>query len=469
MDITDYLQALKRHALLILLLGFLGALLAYGVAAKIPPTYSATGKVFVSARSGSTTSELVQGSTFAQNLMQSYTELAKMPSVLEPVIDELGLEATPNSLARSISSDTPLNTVIIRISAQSSTPRGAADLANAVSRQLALTAQGTAPLQDDGKPAILLRQVAAAAPPLNPIAPNIRLMTLTGLGIGLLVGAVFALVRNALDPRIRRVQDIERAVGIRRSTEIGVYVGVNSEGGVGWASVEPYRRMAADLQFGKTNTQIRSVAVTSSFSNEGAAAAAVNLALALAETNPRVLLVDSDFRESAVTRLCGLGEGRGLESVLQEDAPLDDAVVKWRTISVLPAGHVVSDAGQLLASLNFSQYLLEMTKSYDVVVLCTAPLLTVSDAYPVVHQTSAVVLSTLCGKSKAGDVGQSVSTLESLSKPLRGIVLSPISKHKNLRGRRSAQAADRALASENAMARTPGDRHDSGVQYPLSR
>src|SRR3712207_6063204 len=102
MDPSDYLQALRKRWALILVLSVLGASAGIAMAATTTPVYRATTKVFVSLEGGQTVQELVQGSTYTQNLVQSYVALATMPVVLDPVIEDLGLDTNARTLARSI-------------------------------------------------------------------------------------------------------------------------------------------------------------------------------------------------------------------------------------------------------------------------------------------------------------------------------------------------------------------------------
>jgi capsular polysaccharide biosynthesis protein len=210
MDPHDYWTALRRRWITILLLGLVGGGAAYGYAMTLSPSYRATSSVFVASTQGETTTELVQGSTFSQNLVQSYAQLATTPAVLEPVITRLGLDTTPTALARAVTVDTPLNTVIIDVSVSDSSPEEAARLSDAVSDSLADVAGDLAPATGSGDPSISLTTVAEAQVPRFPVSPNTRLIAITGLLAGLALGVLYALGRQLLDTRIRTERDVER-------------------------------------------------------------------------------------------------------------------------------------------------------------------------------------------------------------------------------------------------------------------
>ena len=96
------------------------------------PTYRAKAHVFVSTQGGDTIGELTQGSTFTQQRVKSYVDLASSPRLLKPVIDSLALPSTPEALAEQVRASSPLDTVLINIAVSHSNPDQARDIANAI-------------------------------------------------------------------------------------------------------------------------------------------------------------------------------------------------------------------------------------------------------------------------------------------------------------------------------------------------
>ncbi|WP_290513762.1 Wzz/FepE/Etk N-terminal domain-containing protein, partial [Aeromicrobium sp.] len=176
MDLIEYVNVLRRRWVSILALAILGAAVGYGWSSTITPTYQASSQVFVSVNSGDTVNDLVQGSTFTQNLVQSYAQLVATPAVLAPVIDDLSLETTPKKLAKSVQANTPLNTVIVEISVTDSTPSRAAEIANAIADQLPKTVTGLSPSRGgtitSGEAVVSIKTIADASVPDFAISPN---------------------------------------------------------------------------------------------------------------------------------------------------------------------------------------------------------------------------------------------------------------------------------------------------------
>jgi capsular polysaccharide biosynthesis protein len=145
LDPQHYWRALVKSWPVILVLALLGGAAGYGYAQTRPDSFRATSSVFVSAAEGSDPNELLQGSSYTQNLVQSYTRLATSTIVLEPVISDLGLDVTPVQLARQITAENPLNTVIIDVAVVDGDRQRAADIANAVTRSLSAEARSLSP------------------------------------------------------------------------------------------------------------------------------------------------------------------------------------------------------------------------------------------------------------------------------------------------------------------------------------
>ena len=160
MDIAEYITTLRRRWRVVLAVVLVGLLAGAAVATLTPRTYSASSRSFVTLGGDSGSSTIVQESQFTLQRVKSYTELVSSPEVLRPVIDDLGLNMSVNDLRGRVSAKSPLNTVLIDVTATDGNARRAARISDAVSRQLASTIEslekprsGTSPVElSPGKP-----------------------------------------------------------------------------------------------------------------------------------------------------------------------------------------------------------------------------------------------------------------------------------------------------------------------------
>jgi polysaccharide biosynthesis transport protein len=189
------LHVLRRRWVSILAVAGLGLLASLVYVQSAQVTYEARASVFFSLVSGNSASDLVQGSTYAQNQVESFAELARTPEVLEPVIEGLRLDVRPADLTDRIEVTVPTSTVIVDVTATDTSAQGSAAIANAVVASLSDVVERIAPKDDAGRSTVLATTVAAAEVPAEPASPNVPLGLAAGLLLGLAVGAGVAWLR----------------------------------------------------------------------------------------------------------------------------------------------------------------------------------------------------------------------------------------------------------------------------------
>lgn len=430
MEPLDYLVVLRKQwATIAALTALLGAT-GFAASVVLPPKYEASSSVFVSTPRGTSAAELVQGATYTQNLVQSYAQLATMPTVLEPVIDDLKLSVSAGSLASRITAVAPLDTVIIEITAEAASGGEAAQIANAVAASLAARVAELSPKGADGESAVTLAPTSTASAPLTPSFPNPLLLTVLGVLGGLALGVLYALGRHVLDTRING------ETGLRRITDLPVLArvarhrrganGITMRADPHSLAAEEYRRLRTNLEFSSVDRRVRSVLVTSSLPGEGKSTTSLNFAMALAERSGKVLLIDADLRNPTVADFCQLDGSVGLTSVLVGSATLREAIQEWGDtgLQVLPAGVVPPNPNQLLASGAMAALLDNLTKVYDYVVIDTPPLIPVTDALTLARLADGVVLVVRDRATRRQEAARSLESLQLVGAPLLGIALT---------------------------------------------
>lgn len=198
-----------------LLFAVLGLALSVLYVRLVPARYTAQTDVYVTTTGTRNVSELTSGSNYAEAQAENFALIATRQRVLEPVVQGLRLTTTPDELGRSISATVPASTSVILIQVEDTSPRRAADIANAVSESLTATATDLLPARS-GEPAIRLQVVQPAVVPQVPSSPNIVASTTLGLGCGLLAGLALA---TLLDSRRRRKRAYSAAVAAARHDE----------------------------------------------------------------------------------------------------------------------------------------------------------------------------------------------------------------------------------------------------------
>jgi capsular exopolysaccharide synthesis family protein len=433
MTLQDYFQSLKSHWIVIVVLMVIGAGSAYGYSQFIDPEYRAEAQVMVIPTRGESTTELVQGSNYVQSLVQTYTLLVSSPTVLDPVIDELGIDETPNRLARRVDVNVPLNTVVIEIGVTDADGESAADAANAIADELANAVADVSPVSADGAPAVRIETISPARTPTVPISPNTRLNVAVGAAAGIALGVLFAVLRRRFATRITTARTLAEATDVALLGEIpeasdthtiARIIRSQPDGRV----AEAMRQVAASLKFVDVDKNRRVILVTSCSAQEGKSSVSLGLALTLAEGGRSVLFIEADLRRPSTATYTQLEGSVGLTTVLIGDVELAEAVQQWGRpgLDILTAGAQPPNPGQLLSSGGLHRIVDEARDAYDYVIIDTAPVLSVSDALWLSTMADGTLFVVRSNRTKAADLARALGSLESTRTPVLGIVLNGI-------------------------------------------
>lgn len=438
MTLRDYLLSLRKNWLVIVALTVLGALAGYGYSAMQPELYRAQSSVMVIPARGDNTSELVQGSNYVQNLVQTYAFVATSPTVLAPVIDDLGLETSPQTLAGTVTVESPLNTVVLDISVVSRDPELAKDVADAIAVELSSAVRQLSPQNAEDQPAVRMEVIAPARVPGFPISPNVRMLTIVGALGGLAVGFAYALLRRLLATRLIGPSDIE---ALTETAVLGDVAQVASGKSLPTAirsdplgsSAEAVRGIVANLRFANVDGNAKVILFTSGQSGEGKSSVSVSVAQIIAEQGAKVLLVDADLRRASVDAYTQLEGSVGLTTVLLGDVSLADAVQPWGndSLQILTSGALPPNPGQLLTSEHLREFVQSVRDQYDFVLFDSAPVLAVSDPLLIAPVVDGIVVVARSRITKRDMLTRTIAALETTRVPILGIILNGVKRAKN--------------------------------------
>jgi succinoglycan biosynthesis transport protein ExoP len=440
LELRDYLRALKRSWMLMIVLAVIGAAGGFAYTALQKPSYAATAQTYVSARTAGSLGDAAAGVTYVQQAVASYASVATMSYVLKPVITGLKLDMTPAQLATEITTTTSGTTAVLEITATDHSASRAIAIANAVAKQLSVAAMSLTPesVATGGATAatsasIKLTVVDPAVAPATATGPSRALVIGGGAAGGVVLAVLIGLLRELLDTRIRTAEDVERATElpllgmIRRDTNVArhplpVLDAARSP------QAESFRTLRTNLRYVELDDIAKSVVITSSIESEGKSTTAANLALAAADLGQRVLLVDADLRRPAVGSLFGIDESIGLSDVLIGQVSLDDAVqeVARSGLQVLPAGAVPPNPNEMLQSRAMTELLERLHAEYDLVVFDTPPLLPVSDAAVLGVQVGGVALVAASGQVQRAQLDAAIRSLERVNARVVGVIVTKV-------------------------------------------
>ncbi len=192
---------------------------------------------------------------------------------------------------------------------------------------------------------------------------------------------------------------------------------------------ENFRSLRTAVSIACDDAQVKILQISSPEPSDGKTTTTSNLAVALAQSGKRVLLIDADLRRPTAHRLLRLPADVGLTNVLQGDSdwmPLVRATV-IDNLSVLPAGPSPANPAELLSSARFARMLKDARDEYDLVLVDSPPLLAVSDPCVIARQTERVLLVVRLGKSSMSSMAQAREMVKTHGIKLLGVVANDLS------------------------------------------
>jgi len=433
MDFSNAMRLLRSGWWLLLLGALLGA--AGGVALTVvsTPSYQATTRLYVAVQTGQSqsASELNQGSSAAQAKVLGYVPVVTSAPVLEPVVRELGLDRTPKALASDVSVSTPKGSQLLDVSVQGHDAAQVTRIANTIGTSIGAVVEDLEQPLADGSSPVKVTTLQPATQPTGPIDPrpsfNLALGTL--LGLALAIAALF--IRSMLDTRIWTASDVAAvadlpvlgAIGFNPDHETqSLFMRHAPRGALG----EAIRDLRTNIAYLAGHAEMQTVMVTSAMQSEGKTTTSTNLAIAMADSDARVLLIDADLRRPRVAQVFDLEGAAGLSDVLVGRAEPSDVVQQWGDggLHILPAGRIPPNPSELLGSQSMQVLMEEFGRTYDLIVVDAPPLLPVTDAAVLSKVCSGVIVAASARSGRKAHLRAALDRLEKIEARILGVVLT---------------------------------------------
>jgi Mrp family chromosome partitioning ATPase len=314
--------------------------------------------------------------------------------------------------------------------------------------------------------------VRPATEPDTPIGGETANTILFGLVIGFAVGLVLAFVRETLDTSIGTIEDVESYLGV---PVLGVVPHIDSRETVqrilerrpALAQIDPeallshsllithfdpkspvaeaYRTLRTNIQFARMERSGKVLVVSSPTLQEGKTTTIVNLALTMAQSGQKTLLVGANMRRPSIHRFFGIEREPGLSNILVGSAQWRDCI---RTVAdilmgrfemedimaapgldnlhIIEAGPVPANPSELLSTPAMSGFLHSVRDVYDVILVDTPPILPVTDSAIVASQADGVVLVYQAGKVGRLVLKRAKVHVENVGGKVWGVVLNDV-------------------------------------------
>lgn len=434
----DVLGALKKHVVtaVITFVVIVAGVCAYTFTRT--PMYTASAQLFATYRNtaadSSNANSYNAGASYISSQIATYPDLVKTEAVLQPVIDDLGLDTSVGALSRQVSASNPTDTMMLKVSVSDADPEMAAKIANAASASL--RDQITGSLYSEGGSELIspvnLAIVQKAGTPGSPSSPNVKMNLAVGLAGGLVMGVIAAVLKDLLDRRVRTVADVQAIaetpiLGTLTQGDVFTEKAPVMVGHASSREAEDLRRLRTNLTFMENGEGLSNViVVTSSSPSEGKTTTSSNLAVAFAENGAKVLLIDADVRNPSIAKSLDVENSVGLTHLVSGEVSSRDAIQKyWKSnLHVLTSGQQTLNPSVLLNSMAMKALIHQVADSYDHVIIDTAPMQVSNDAAVFAKEGAQLLMVAGLGVVEKRRLTATMDELETLDIEPVGMVLN---------------------------------------------
>ena len=195
-------------------------------------------------------------------------------------------------------------------------------------------------------------------------------------------------------------------------------------------AIEAIRSLRTSLHFAMLGASNNIIMISGPNPDAGKTFISTNLAAVMAQADKKVLLIDADMRKGYSHKTLGLENNIGLSEVITRGLSIDDVVktVPKANFDFIGRGAVVPNPAELLMHRHFSELINNVSKSYDLVIIDTPPILAVTDAAIIGRYVGTSLLVARFEESTLKEVEISVRRFEQAGVKINGCILNGVVK-----------------------------------------
>lgn len=191
---------------------------------------------------------------------------------------------------------------------------------------------------------------------------------------------------------------------------------------------EAFRSLRTSLLLKTDRTGNRVLQVTSAEPGDGKTTSVSNLALAIAQTGRKVLIIDADLRRPTVHKLFGINNAVGLGDVLAQEIDALTSIRETRisNLSILTAGMLPENPSEMLMSRRFAEIVHQLRNEYDYILIDTPPLAVVSDPSVIASIVDGVLLVVRIDKNRRGIIRKVQQIIQTNGIRITGLIANDV-------------------------------------------
>ncbi len=284
-----------------------------------------------------------------------------------------------------------------------------------------------------------IRIVDRAEVPQKPVKPRKKLNILLALIVGLSLGTGMAFFLEFMDNTIKIPEDIKRYLNIPYLGPVPVFamdgnpdkevhkelVTVHSPKST---ASESYRGIRTGILFSSAESEPQAIMVASAGPLEGKTITAANLAITMAQSGSKVVILDCDLRRPRMHNMFGITRDQGITNLLVEKKDIKDAVCRTRisNLYIIPSGPIPPNPSEILGSRRMNELIEVLRQDFTRIIIDTPPITAVTDAVVLAKSVDGVVLVIRANDSAKDIVKNGLGQLQSVGAHMLGAVLNGV-------------------------------------------
>ena len=442
-SIMFVINILKKGWRMMIVFLLLGAIAAYAVSTYIiEPEYSSYISLYVTNNNAMTNNTVSSTDlTASQRLADTYIVILEDSIVKEQVCNKLHTKVTPGQLSGMTSFSTINETEVIKITAITNDPELSAEICN---------------VYGSIAPEVLQRVVKAgsveaigeARVALSPVSPNVTKNTAIGALVGVAVAAGIAILRTLLDNTVQNEDEFKRIIDVPVWASIPTFEKETRKRGRSKSSdpaalrrtiinsktpfsiTEAYKNARTSMSFSVTDSYAKAVVVTSCEPDAGKSTTVANMAMTMAKTNAKVLIVDADLRKPIQHKYFKIDNSRGLSGVLAGHYSVGSCIKEVaKNLYLMPSGIIPPNPSELMASRNMSQLIKELKNVYDYIFFDAPPASVVTDALVLAPKLDGVLFIVRQHRTDYPSVEKTIDDIRRLDGNVLGVIITDVSSY----------------------------------------
>ena len=288
-----------------------------------------------------------------------------------------------------------------------------------------------------------IRIVDRAETPVKPVKPKKRLNLLLALVVGLTLGIGLAFFLEYLDNTIKLPDEVRDYLKIPYLGPVPAFAKVKNRDGIPADLVtlhspkstasESFRGIRTGVLFSSADKPPQVILVSSSGPGEGKTVCASNLAVAMAQSGSRVVLLDCDMRRPRLHKMFNISRDVGVSNVLVGSNTLSEALVvdAAPNLDVIPCGPIPPNPSEIIGSNKMKDLIEALRKDYTRIIIDSPPVTAVTDSAVLAQAADGLILVIRAGDTPRQIVQNGVSHLKALNAPILGAVLNGVNTGKD--------------------------------------